>query len=226
MPTLQGDGAPATDYDAKIALLKEKFYPVTEADLSDILGQTNRTSFTVEQSTTIEEITAVLTSCSSSSAPGNDEIPFHFLKALGGPVHRALTHLTNASLQLEHLPPFLKEARTIVIKKPGKATYEVAGSWRPIALLKTIGKVTEKIVTKRIKEAAEAHELLPPSQMGARAQRSTGTALELLTSMVHTIWRGKKNQVASLLSLDISGAFDTVVHKRLVAIIKRLGFLV
>ena len=83
----------------------------------------------------------------------------------------------------------------------------------------------EKVVTKRIREAAEAKNLLPPKQMGARAERSTGTALELLTCMVRTIWREKKGQVATLLSLDISGAFDTVVHERLVAIIRRLGFL-
>ena len=60
--------------------------------------------------------------------------------------------------------------------------------------------------------------------MGARAERSTGTALELLTSMVHTVWKEGKDQVATLLSLDISGAFPTVNHTRLVATIKKLGF--
>ena len=81
--------------------------------------------------------------------------------------------------------------------------------------------MVEKVVAKRIREAAEAQNLLPlpPQQMGAREGRSTGTALELLTSMVRTIWREQKGQVASLLSLDISGAFDTVVHERLVAIL-------
>jgi hypothetical protein len=124
----------------------------------------------------------------------------------------------------------LKKARTIVLRKPGKASYEVASAWRPIALLKTIGKVIEKVVAKRIKEAAESHNLLPPEQMGARTGRSTSTALELLTSMIKTIWaegkgKGKgKGQVATLLSLDISGAFDTVNHTRLVAIIRRLGY--
>ena len=84
--------------------------------------------------------------------------------------------------------------------------------------------MVEKVVAKRIREAAEAQNLLPPQQMGAREGRGTSTALELLTSMVRTIWREQKGQVASLLSLDISGAFDTVVHERLVAIIRRLGF--
>jgi hypothetical protein len=60
--------------------------------------------------------------------------------------------------------------------------------------------------------------------MGARAERGTGTALELLTSMVQTVWKEGKDQVASLLSLDISGAFPTVNHTRLVATIRKLGF--
>ena len=101
----------------------------------------------------------------------------------------------------------------MVIKKAGKSSYETPSAWRPIALLKTIGKVIEKVIAKRIREAAEAKNLPPPEQMGARAGHSTSTALELLTCMVRTIWKEQKGQVASLLSLDISGAFDTVVHE-------------
>jgi exonuclease III len=224
VPTLKTEQAIADDYSSKVAMLRERFFPTITADLSDISSQVCQAPFSIEQSTSTEEIIATLASCSASSAPGDDEIPFSFLKALGEPVTQALTHLTNASLRLEHLPPFLKRARTIVIKKPGKGSYETPSAWRPIALLKTIGKVIEKVVAKRIREAAEARNLLPPQQMGARAGRGTGTALELLTSMVRTIWKEKKGQVASLLSLDISGAFDTVVHERLVAIIRRLGF--
>jgi exonuclease III len=224
VPSLQLECGVAEDYSSKVAALRERFFPNPTADLSDINNQVNRASFEVEQRTSIEEITAILASCSSSSAPGDDEIPFSFLKKLGKSVTQALTNLTNASLRLEYLPRFLKRARTIVIKKPGKESYETASSWRPIALLKTIGKIMEKVVAKRIREAAEARNLLTQEQMGARAGRSTGTALELLISMVRTIWREQKGQVATLLSLDISGAFDTVVHKRLVAIMKRLGF--
>jgi hypothetical protein len=43
--------------------------------------------------------------------------------------------------------------------------------------------------------------------------------------MVQTVWKEGKDQVASLLSLDISGAFPTVNHTRLIATIKKLSFL-
>jgi hypothetical protein len=225
VPPLRTSQGLASSYEAKVVALKEQFFPSTEADLLDLQHQIDQPSFEVEQSTSQEEITSILRSCSSSSAPGEDEIPFHFLKALGEPVARALTLLANACLQLQHFPAFLKTSRTIVLRKPGKSSYEAPSSWRPIALLKTIGKVVEKLVAKRIRSSAEEHHLLHPSQMGARAERSTGTALELLTSMVQTVWKEGKDQVASLLSLDISGAFPTVNHARLVATVRKLGFL-
>ena len=61
--------------------------------------------------------------------------------------------------------------------------------------------------------------------MGARAKQGTGTALELLVSMVQTVWKGGKDQVASLLSLDISRAFPMVNYMCLVANIRKLSFL-
>ena len=51
--------------------------------------------------------------------------------------------------------------------------------------------------------------------MGARGQRSTDTALDLLTKQIYTIWTGNKPRVASVLSLDIAGAFDNVSYARL-----------
>jgi hypothetical protein len=99
-------------------------------------------------------------------------------------VSRALTLLADTCLKLEHYLVFLKSSRTIVLRKPGKSSYESLSVWRLIALLKTIGKVVKKLLTKRIRNLAEEHHLLHPSQMGARAEQGTGTALELLTSMV------------------------------------------
>jgi hypothetical protein len=102
-------------------------------------------------------------------------------------VSRALTLLADTCLRLEHYPAFLKSSRTIVLRKPRKSSYESPSTWRLIALLKTISKVIKKLLTRRIRNLAEEHHLLHPSQIGARAKQGTGTALELLTSMVQTV---------------------------------------
>jgi hypothetical protein len=136
-----------------------------------------------------------------------------------------LTLLADTCLRLKHYPAFLKSSQTIVLRKPGKSFYESSSTWRPIALLKTISKVIKKLLTKRIRNLAEEHYLLYLSQIGAQAERGTSTALELLTSIVQTVWKEGKDQMASLLSLDISRAFLTVNHTCLVVTIKKLGFL-
>ena len=50
-------------------------------------------------------------------------------------------------------------------------------------------------------------KLLPKQQMGARKKRSTESALETLTDAIHTVFGCGKQNVASLLSLDVAGAF-------------------
>jgi hypothetical protein len=61
--------------------------------------------------------------------------------------------------------------------------------------------------------------------MRARIVQSINIVLELLISIIQTVWKEKKNQVASLFLLDISGAFLIINYIYLITIIKKLGFL-
>ena len=73
-----------------------------------------------------------------------------------------------------------------------------------------------------IQALVEEHGLLLNAQMGGLKGRSTETALDLLTTQIHTIWDSGKH-IASLLSLDISGAFDTVNSTRLLHVLRSKG---
>jgi hypothetical protein len=103
----------------------------------------------------------------------------------------------------------------VVLHKPGKtvAQQQTAGAYRPISLLSAIGKVLETAISWRIATAAESQGLLPETQMGNRPERSTDLAIKLVVDATHTAWR--HGAIASLLQLDIKGAFDTVNHTRL-----------
>ena len=68
-----------------------------------------------------------------------------------------LTSLADTCLKLKHYLTFLKTAYTIVLCKPRKSAYKVPNVWRPITLLKTISKVVEKLLAKRIRSVAEEH---------------------------------------------------------------------
>ena len=87
----------------------------------------------------------------------------------------------------------------------------------------TLAKVVERIVTTKLADAAEEHNLLPWNQMGGRRRRSTLSALDLLTSCIQTAWSSRKGCIVLMLSLDISGAYDHVSTERLLWILQRKG---
>ena len=155
------------------------------------------------------------------TAGGRDKLPNGFLRALGPRFCQALAILTSTCWKLEYFPERFKSAKTVCLRKPGKRTYNQAKAWRPIALLNTTGKLMEAIAAARLSKIAEEAGLLPDIQMGFRKGRSTEAALFLLTSQVEKVW--KEGMVASLLSLDISGAYDRVLPKILQQILKRKG---
>ena len=124
-----------------------------------------------------------------------------------------LVALYNASWELGHHPNAFRDSTTVVFRKPAKADYSLPNSYRPIALLNTLGKTMEKIIPTRINHAVETESLLPRLHIGGRRARSPELALHLLLEAIHAAWLN--NEVATVLMLDISGAYDNVSHKRL-----------
>ncbi len=75
-------------------------------------------------------------------------------------------------------------------------------------------------MVNRITALSEEHGLLPPQQMGACPGRSTDTTLDMLVKQIHAAWQADDG-VASLLSLDMTVAFDRVVPVRLLDNLKK-----
>jgi len=148
-------------------------------------------------------------------AAGPDGIPPHVLHLAMRWIGSSLQTLFTACIQLGYHPTAFRKATTIMLPKPGKDDYTNPSSYRPIALLNTLGKLLEAIVAQRMRDLAEVHKLLPDTQYGARPGRSTEAALYNITEQIHTIWNKDSSLVASVLSLDVSKAFDRVSHHRL-----------
>ena len=74
-----------------------------------------------------------------------------------------------------------------------------------------MGKLLESIIATRITALAERNDLLPSTHMGGRRLRSTDHAIHYLLERVHRAWQA--GEVASLLLLDVAGAFDNVNHQ-------------
>ncbi|KAI9034780.1 RNA-directed DNA polymerase from mobile element jockey [Aspergillus affinis] len=114
-----------------------------------------------------------------------------------------------------------KQSITVVLRKAAPRDYCIAKSYRPIALLNTLGKILEAVATVRIAWALEERNLLPRSHLGGRRGISVDHLIQLLLDQIFENW-GKGRKV-SMLFLDVAGVFDNVSHIRLLHNLRMIG---
>lgn len=134
----------------KAKILLDAFFPPSPTvDLSDIIGCQYDQSLTTGEITK-HKIHRAITLTPSKKAPGDDEITSGILLQITDIITPYLHRIFNACLEEGYCPEHFRNAVIIALRKPGKSTYRVAGSYRPIALLNTIAKLQEFILARRI----------------------------------------------------------------------------
>lgn len=119
-----------------------------------------------------------------------------------------------------HHPKVWKQATGFILKKPKKPDYSQPKAYRVISLLNCLGKVSERILAKRLSYLAETTTLLHPSQIGSRLCKSAIDTTLLLQNQIEV---NKANKLkTSTLFLDVKGAFDHVSKNRLIEILASL----
>lgn len=219
-------GTIAETIDQKAEAFRTAFFPQPPpADLSDTESFQHPQPIEFPTITT-QEIQEAVRGAKAGKAPGEDGIPnslWH--KLIEIPVILdVLVQLFNACIRTGYNPSHFQRSITVVLRKQGKSDYQLAKSYRPVALLNTLGKFLESIVARRISYAVESEALLPRTYLGGRRGISTDHAIHIIIDRIKTAW-GKGKAVVSLLMLDVSGAYDNVSHARLLHNLKkrRLG---
>jgi Reverse transcriptase (RNA-dependent DNA polymerase) len=121
-----------------------------------------------------------------------------------------------------HWPSHFKESLSVIIPKPGKPNYSTPKSFRPIVLLNTLGKLLEKLLSRRLQFDGVAHGAFHPMQFGGVAQRSTEDAGVYLTHLVRAGW--VEGLQTSIVAFDIAQFFPSINHDVLLRVIDRSGF--
>ena len=115
-----------------------------------------------------------------------------------------------------------KELLSVIILKPSKPSYSTPKAFRPIALLNTLEKLIEKMLSNRIQFDMIKHDLVHPNKVGGVRQCSTKDARSFLTHLVRMGWaRGVKT---SVIAFDIAQFFPLLNHDVLMAILCKQGF--
>jgi ribonuclease HI len=109
------------------------------------------------------------------------------------------------TLVRQGLPIELKNAKVVVIGKPGKRDLTNPKSYRCISLLSNIAKLTENIIAQYLTLEGESNGWWHRTQFGSRPGRNTSDALMWLKSEVAK--NRRQNMNTALIMTDVAAAF-------------------
>lgn len=171
---------------------------------------------------TMPELEKAIFSSNSWTASGPDKIPFAVLKETWHVLKLPLFHIMKACVDIGYHPETWRSALVAIIPKVNKVDRSKVSSNRPISLLNCMGKTLERIVAGRISRYCEKYQVLHSSQTGCRPHHSCSDAMAALAHHVQTAHDNSLK--ASSWFADVKGAFNHVIHERLISTMKEEGF--
>ena len=142
------------------------------------------------------EIRRIIMQTSLLKAPGNDTIQNIALKNISRKALVQTAYIINAIIRFGHFPQCWKTSIVLPILKPGKNP-EKPSSYRPISLLPSLSKITEKIILNRIKKHEKQQKQIIDEQFGFREKHNTVQVVRI----VNDIRRNYSNNKVSVMAL-------------------------
>ena len=144
-----------------------------------------------------------------SKASGPDCVPVVVLKNCELELSYILAELFNKCLKESCFPDCWKVSSVVpAFKNVGERS--TAKNYHPVSLLSVVSKVFEKLVNNRIVDHLEKCGLFSDFQYGFRSSPSTAGLLTVVFD--RTARDFNTSGVTRVVALDISKAFDSVIH--------------
>lgn len=207
-------------FNEKIKNIRKNFPSIEEFDVDKhIRNQQNNSNFQDHldefEPCTEEELSEIIKESGIKCAP-SDFLPTAILKDNITNFIPVLCKLVNQSLAKGTFEG-LKTADIIPTIKDHKLDPNDFKSYRPISNLSFLGKLIERVVLKRLNDHLVKNDLNVPQQSAYKKFHSTETILLKVTNDLLLACDSKSSTV--LMMLDLSAAFDTVEHRKLLKIL-------
>ena len=149
----------------------------------------------------------------NGKAPGLDDIQTELIKQFGPKARDWLLRVFfNNCTNTKKIPKLWRQAKVVALLKPVKHP-SVAKNFRPVSLLCHTYKLFERLILNRIAEHVDAKPI--PGQAGFRPGKSCTSQLLNMTEHIEDGY--EKRLITGAVFVDLSAAFDTVNHRRLIS---------
>ena len=150
-----------------------------------------------------------------------DPFPTGLVKSCKDFLTPIIMQIVNKSLSTGEFPQAFKNALVTPLLKKRTLDEDVLNNYRPVSNLAFISKITEKVVASRLNHHLMVNNLQEPFQSAYRMNHSTETAmLRVQNDIIRALG---DNKVVLLVLIDLSAAFDTVNHQRLLNTLHAIG---
>ena len=148
-----------------------------------------------------------------------EDIPIYFIKRTLSSYLPFLVSMYNKILQTSVIPTQWKTSLITPVHKKGDRCSPK--NYRPISLTSTFSRIFESILYSKILDHLFKNNLLSPHQFGFLPLRSScSQLLSCISSWFHSLSQDKPTHI---IYTDISKAFDSVSHSKLLLVLKSYG---
>ena len=142
----------------------------------------------------------------------SSDIPIKIIKKCAQIISPKLSQYYNILMANGIFPDNLKTGRITPVFKKGDS--ELLENYRPISTLPILGKIFEKIIYSRLYSFFSSQNAIYDNQYGFRKNHSTSHAVN--HSITHITNQLSQNKYVLGIFIDLSKAFDTIDHQKLV----------
>ena len=146
-------------------------------------------------------------------------VPPYVIKRIAPAILHFLTFFFNASLKTGFIPSQWKQAIVVPVFKKGDQNQP--NNYRPISLTSTFSRIMESILHQIILSHLLNNDLISPNQFGFLPEKSPCS--QILSCLYEWITAYCEGETTHIFYADISKAFDTVSHKKLVNVLESYG---